>query len=114
MTNLVTYDPFVDTGFDELFRGFFEPVRMEGARAPITIKMDVTETGDGYMIHAEIPGVKKEWWYHGPSGNASNWRSGRPRTGRARLPGTAEPVRPRSTRTDAEVRRSSARDRGSS
>jgi HSP20 family protein len=60
MTNLVTYDPFVDTGFDELFRGFFKPVRMEGARAPITIKMDVTETGDGYMIHAEIPGVKKE------------------------------------------------------
>jgi HSP20 family protein len=22
--------------------------------------MDVTETGDGYMVHAEIPGVKKE------------------------------------------------------
>ncbi len=60
MTKLVTYDPFVDTGFDELFRGFFKPVRMEGARTPITIKMDVTETGDGYMIHAEVPGVKKE------------------------------------------------------
>jgi HSP20 family protein len=60
MTNLVTYDPFVDTGFDELFRGFFKPVRMEGARTPITIKMDVSETGEGYMIHAEVPGVKKE------------------------------------------------------
>ena len=60
MTNLVTYDPFVDTGFDELFRGFFKPVRMEGARTPITIKMDVTEIGDDYMIHAEVPGVKKE------------------------------------------------------
>jgi HSP20 family protein len=60
MTNLVTYDPFVDTGFDELFRGFFKPVRMEGARTPITIKMDVTEVGDGYMVHAEVPGVKKE------------------------------------------------------
>lgn len=60
MTNLVSYDPFLDTGFDELFRGFFKPVRMEGARAPITIKMDVTETGDGYMIHADMPGVKKE------------------------------------------------------
>ena len=60
MTNLVSYDPFLDTGMDELFRGFFKPVRMEGARAPITIKMDVTETGDGYVIHAEMPGVKKE------------------------------------------------------
>ena len=60
MTNLVTYDPFVDTGLDELFRGFFAPVRVEGARAPMMIKMDVTETPDGYMIHAEIPGVKKE------------------------------------------------------
>jgi HSP20 family protein len=60
MTNLVTYDPFVDTGFDELFRGFFKPVRMEGGRTPITIKMDVTEIDGGYMIHAEVPGVKKE------------------------------------------------------
>jgi HSP20 family protein len=59
MSNLVTYDPFLDTGFDELFRGFFKPVRMEGTRTPVTIKMDVTETGDGYMIHAEMPGVKK-------------------------------------------------------
>ena len=37
-----------------------KPVRMEGARAPVTIKMDVTETKDGYMVHAEMPGVKKE------------------------------------------------------
>jgi HSP20 family protein len=60
MTNLVSYDPFLDTGMDELFRGFFKPVRMEGARAPITIKMDVRENGDGYVVHAEMPGVKKE------------------------------------------------------
>ena len=60
MNNLVSYDPFVDTGMDELFRGFFKPVRMEGARTPVTIKMDVTETKDGYMVHAEMPGVKKE------------------------------------------------------
>jgi HSP20 family protein len=60
MTNLVSYDPFLDTGMDELFRGFFKPVRMEGARTPITIKMDVRENGDGYVVHAEMPGVKKE------------------------------------------------------
>ena len=60
MTNLVTYDPFTDTGLDEMFRGFFAPVRVEGGRTPVMIKMDVTETADGYMIHAEMPGVRKE------------------------------------------------------
>jgi HSP20 family protein len=62
MTKLVTYDPFadIDTGMDEMFRGFFRPVRWEGARTPVTIKMDVTETKDGYMVHAEMPGMKKE------------------------------------------------------
>jgi HSP20 family protein len=60
MTNLVSYDPFTDTGMDEMFRGFFAPVRVEGGRTPVTIKMDVTETADGYMIHAEMPGVKKD------------------------------------------------------
>jgi len=62
MTNLVTYDPFVDidTGMDDLFRGFFKPVRREGGRTPVTIKVDVTETKDGYTVHAEMPGMKKE------------------------------------------------------
>jgi HSP20 family protein len=60
MRNLVSYDPFADTGVDELFRGFFKPVRWEGAPAPVTIRMDVTETPDGYLVHAEIPGVRKE------------------------------------------------------
>ncbi len=30
MTNLVSYDPFAETGLDDLFRGFFAPVRLEG------------------------------------------------------------------------------------
>jgi len=60
MTNLVTYDPFAETGLDELFRGFFAPVRFEGGRTPTMIKMDVMETDDGYKVHAEMPGVKKE------------------------------------------------------
>jgi len=32
----------------------------EGARTPVTIKMDVTETENGYLVHSEMPGVKKE------------------------------------------------------
>jgi len=60
MSRLVTYDPFAETGVDELFRGFFKPVRMEGAPAPVVIRMDVKETPDGYVVHAEMPGLKKE------------------------------------------------------
>ena len=60
MRSLISYDPVIDAGADELFRGFFKPVRWEGAPAPVTIKMDVTETENGYLVHAEIPGVKKE------------------------------------------------------
>jgi HSP20 family protein len=61
MQNLISYDdPCIDTGLDELFRGFFKPVRLEGASTPITIKMDAIETENGYLVHSELPGVKKE------------------------------------------------------
>lgn len=60
MRNLISYEPMADAGVDELFRGFFKPVRWEGAPAPVMIKMDVTETTDGYLVHAEMPGVRKE------------------------------------------------------
>jgi len=60
MQNLISYDPRIDTGLDELFRGFFKPVRVEGPPAPVMIKMDVTESDNAYLIHSEMPGVKKE------------------------------------------------------
>jgi len=60
MQNLISYDPRTETVLDELFRGFFTPVRVEGAPTPVMIKMDATETENGYLIHAEMPGVKKE------------------------------------------------------
>lgn len=60
MQNLISYDPRTDTGFDELFRGFFKPVRLEGVPTPPTIKMDVIETESGYLVHSEMPGVKKQ------------------------------------------------------
>ena len=60
MQNLISYDPRTEAGLDELFRGFFKPVRVEGAPTPVVIKMDVTETENGYLVHGEMPGVKKE------------------------------------------------------
>jgi HSP20 family protein len=61
MANISLYDPFADAGFDDLFRGFFRPVRV-GQQQPgqVTIKMDVMETDSGYKVQAEIPGVRKE------------------------------------------------------
>lgn len=57
MANISRRDPF-----DDLFRGFFvRPVDFNGnqAQAP-SIKMDVKEQGESYLVHAELPGVKKE------------------------------------------------------
>ncbi len=57
MANITRLDPL-----DDLFRGFFvRPVDFNGtAQQPPSIKMDVKEQGDNYLVHAELPGVKKE------------------------------------------------------
>jgi HSP20 family protein len=60
MANLTRYDPF-ETGLeplDDLFRGFFRPVRMD--RELPQFKMDVKENDKSYTVHADLPGVKKE------------------------------------------------------
>lgn len=48
--------------FDDPFCSFFlRPVAFNGipAQTP-SIKMNVKEQGDSYLVHAELPGVKKE------------------------------------------------------
>lgn len=60
MASLQLYDPFADVGFDDLFRGFFRPVRATDRTAPAAIKVDVSENDKGYTVHAEIPGVSKD------------------------------------------------------
>lgn len=62
MANISRYEPFDLTGeaFDDLFRGFFRPVRFEGQPQQMQIKMDVKEDDKSYTIHAEIPGVNKD------------------------------------------------------
>jgi HSP20 family protein len=70
MANITRYDPF-ELGvepFDDLFRGFFRPVRLDRETVP-QIKMDVKEDEHGYTVHAEIPGVKKEDIHVGIDGN---------------------------------------------
>src|SRR5689334_17197143 len=60
MQSLMSYDPRADMDVYSLFPGFFRPVRAEPTSALSMIKIDVTETEDGYLLHSELPGVKKE------------------------------------------------------
>jgi HSP20 family protein len=60
MANVTRWDPFEDN-LDELFKGFFlRPMRLEQSQEPMRIRMDVKEDDKAYVVHAEIPGVKKE------------------------------------------------------
>lgn len=63
MTNIVRRDPFaIDDLFDDLMKGYFvRPVRYPGSgETAMQIKMDVKEDDKSYVVHAEMPGVKKE------------------------------------------------------
>jgi len=57
MSNLIRFDPLED-----LFRGFFvKPMDFPNAALPTqAIKMDVKEQENAYLVHAELPGVKKD------------------------------------------------------
>jgi len=59
MNTVQLYTPFAEAGLDDLFRGFFKPVRV-ARDAAVTIKVDVAEKDNGYVVHAEIPGVNKD------------------------------------------------------
>lgn len=62
MANISRFNPFQTSSvdpFEDVFRGFFRPVRIDGA-PDVQLKMDVKEDDKGYTVHAEIPGVKKD------------------------------------------------------
>lgn len=56
MSHLTRLDPL-----DDLFRGFFvRPVDMNTPATTPSIRMDVTEQANAFVVHAELPGAKKE------------------------------------------------------
>jgi HSP20 family protein len=61
MSNLTRVDPF-STGFDDWFKGLMlRPMRMDiDMPESMQMKMDVTRSDEGYVVKAEMPGVKKE------------------------------------------------------
>src|ERR1700675_239209 len=59
MTSIARFNT-VDNALDELMRGFFvRPMKFEPA-TPAQLRVDVTENDNGYVVRAEIPGVRKE------------------------------------------------------
>ena len=58
MKDITRYDPFND--IEDIFKGFWlKPMRLEG-ETKLSMKMDVSENDNAYMVRADIPGVKKE------------------------------------------------------
>jgi HSP20 family protein len=57
MSNVTRFDPI-----DDLFRGFFvKPMDFpNNALANPSFKVDVKERENAYILHADLPGVKKE------------------------------------------------------
>jgi len=58
MSNVTLYHPFADPAIEDLFRGLFRPAR--GEREAVSIKLDVAEKDNAYVVRAEIPGVAKD------------------------------------------------------
>jgi HSP20 family protein len=63
MPNVTRYNVnTLDTVFDDLMRGFFvRPVNFNAENGtPAQFRIDVSENEKGYVVRAEIPGVKKD------------------------------------------------------
>lgn len=60
MSNIRLPDLLQNDALDDVFRGFLRPMRWETAQNAPQIRIDVTEDPAGYVVKAEIPGVRKE------------------------------------------------------
>lgn len=56
--------PFFERDLDDVFEGFFRPMRGAGTRSPangpLVPAIDVTEHEDQWLVHAELPGFDKD------------------------------------------------------
>lgn len=60
MSNLRLLDPTFGDNFENAFRRFFAPTPFDGEAQQLKMRIDVTENDKGYLVKADIPGVKKE------------------------------------------------------
>ncbi|MEE8624902.1 MAG: hypothetical protein V3T19_06150, partial [Acidiferrobacterales bacterium] len=49
-----------DDDFGDFFEGFFRPARLIEPTRNVVPAVDVSEDDNGYVVRAELPGVKKE------------------------------------------------------
>ena len=50
----------MDDQFDNLVRNLFRPVTVTTRDVVVPIRMDVSEKENAYVVHADMPGMKKE------------------------------------------------------
>ena len=50
----------MDDQFDNLVRNLFRPAAVTTRDVVVPIRMDVSEKENAYVVHADMPGVKKE------------------------------------------------------
>ncbi|MBI5907193.1 MAG: Hsp20/alpha crystallin family protein [Burkholderiales bacterium] len=60
MSNLRLLDPVFNDTFESAMRRFFAPVAFETETPALSMRIDVSEKDDAYVVKADIPGVKKE------------------------------------------------------
>ena len=63
MNPLTRHEPLagqLDTLFNDFFRPAFVWDNRTATAEPVRLRVDVKETGDAYLVDAEIPGVRKE------------------------------------------------------
>lgn len=54
------FDPFSTAAYNELLKGFLRPFRFEFSPPGPSMKLEVSEKDDSYLVKAEVPGVHKE------------------------------------------------------
>src|SRR5471032_3620651 len=60
MANVARFNT-LDTALNDLMRGFYvRPMNVEPSPVTVKLRVDVTENDAGYVVRAEIPGVRKE------------------------------------------------------
>jgi HSP20 family protein len=61
MSSLITRGSLFDDFFRDMTPGlYFKPLHGDPLPSPSQIKLDVTETDQGYTVQAEVPGVAKD------------------------------------------------------
>ncbi|CAB3901378.1 Hsp20/alpha crystallin family protein [Achromobacter anxifer] len=60
MSRLTQYSPFSSEPFADVFQAFLRPIRQNLDDQAPRMDIDVTESGDKYVLKAEVPGVDKK------------------------------------------------------